>query len=170
MPISHSGNQQKATKTTIQIIVFSLIAGVLFFGVIAVVNSQDKVPEANPFMTYLAVGGCAMMLFMSAVVSKVVASAAIKQAVGNLSFAEDVPVEEQKQTLLNIYQIKTIIEQAMLEGPVFFALVSYMAEKNSMSLVAAIMLLTVMILKFPFSSRIDNWIEYEFEMIPMNRE
>ncbi len=170
MPISHSGNPQKATKITIQIIVLGLISGVLIFGVIAFIISKDKVPAGNSVMTYLAVGGCAMMLFMSGVVSRIVASAAIKQAKNKLSFADDILAEEQKQTLLNIYQIKTIIEYAMLEGPVFLALVSYMAEKNMMSIVAAIMLLTVMLLKFPFSSRIDSWIEYELEMIPMNRE
>ncbi len=170
MPISHSGNPQKATKIIIQFIVFSLITGVLIFGVIAFIISKDKVPAENSIMTYIAVGSCAMMLFMSGVVSRIVASAAIKQAKNKQSFADDVSVEEQKQTLLNIFQVKAIIEYSMLEGPVFFALVIYMDEKNMIAIASAIMMITVMLLKFPFSSRIDNWIEYELEMIPMNRE
>lgn len=164
MPISQSGNTTTSRKT-IQIIAGALIMGVVTFGVIVIVVSMEKEPTEKPFMTYIAIAFGGLMLLASTGVSNLLGQLAINHAVKEGEFTKETTKEDYDQSLLQKFQIKKIIGLAMLEGSAFLAIVCYFMEKNSLSLVTGAVLVLAMIVQFPTTTRINNWIEYQIELI-----
>ncbi len=63
-----------------------------------------------------------------------------------------------ERSLVTMFQTKLIIEMALLEGAAFFALVAYMLERQLWLLTVPAVLLLLMALNFPTSTRLDRWL------------
>lgn len=139
-----------------QIIVGALMMGVVMFGVVVlvVVNpgaAGGAKPPQQPILTWMAAGMAAVMLGTRAVVPGVIASVATKQALASGG--------DLRESLAPVYQTKTIIGNAMLEGAAFFGLVSYLIEHNWISLCAAGAMLVVMAATFPSQGQFEQWVD-----------
>lgn len=139
-----------------QIIAGALMMGVVMFAVIVlvVINPGPAQPVDNPgqpILTWMAAGMAAVMLGMRAIVPALVASAGTRQALANGG--------DLREALAPVYQTRTIIGNAMLEGAAFFGLVSYLIERNWLSLCSAGTMLVVMAATFPSQSQFESWVE-----------
>ncbi len=146
---------------TLQLIVFSMAAGMIFFGVVATVVSTtgDEQPDpaaAHPFLSYGAYILLAAAIGAALVVPRLVVSSQVRQLA---SSRESKSPETLKDRLVSLYQTKTIIGVAFLEGAGFFALISYMLEETFIPVPAAVLALIGILLHFPTSSGIESWIE-----------
>lgn len=139
-----------------QIIAGALMAGVVLFGVIVLVvihpgRQQPFHDAGQPILTWMASGMAVVMLGMRAIVPALVASAGTRQALASGG--------DLREALAPVYQTKTIIGNAMLEGAAFFGLVSYLIERNWISLCSAGAMLVVMAATFPSQSQFEGWVE-----------
>jgi hypothetical protein len=62
-------------------------------------------------------------------------------------------------SLLGIYRMQLIITLAFLEGAAFFNLVSVMIEHHVISLIAAMVLLGLMAVRFPTRTKVSWWVQ-----------
>ena len=137
---------------TMQIITFALIQGALMFGAIAffIVGwpPQPQPQGQLPIISYLAWG----MAVVEFLLSLIVPGLSLKSKLKALTSKDDV-------SLVQAYSTKLIIQQALLEGAVFFNLVAYLIEHLWPSLVVAGALLTIMLVNTPTRTRVEEWIE-----------
>lgn len=146
---------------SMQIIAFSLMAGVAFFAAVAVFlqngdggEQLENTPVAT-FLTYPAV-----FLAAAAVVARLmIPRLVVSQRLAGLGKPET-PVHEagQRVTLLEIYQTRMIVEMALLEGAAFFALVAFIVEGRWAAFAAAAALWVIMVLSFPTRSTVEQWV------------
>ena len=71
--------------------------------------------------------------------------------------------------LLAIFQRKTIVGAAMLDGGAFFAAITYMVEGGPVSLLVAVVLWLGIAAHFPTSSRVTGWIDRQLEWLEQER-
>ena len=74
------------------------------------------------------------------------------------------------ERLLGLYNTRTILGGAMLEGAAFFALVTYMVERDPVGLAGAILLILGVALHFPTRSRVIRWSEEQLELLKRERQ
>jgi hypothetical protein len=146
---------------TMQIIVGVLALGVVNFMVIAVVIIASQQGAANavrgdtPIITYAALAAAVTAIFAAFLVPNLFAGGLRK------SFA-NAPEKNEIRSAAQIYQTLLIIRCALLEGAAFFCLVSYMLERQTITLAASLMLLVFLLTQFPTLSRVEAWVENEF--------
>jgi hypothetical protein len=70
-------------------------------------------------------------------------------------------------SLLSIYRMQLIITLAFLEGAAFFNLVSVMIEHHVISLIAAIVLLGLMAVRFPTRTKVSWWVQDRLRELQM---
>jgi hypothetical protein len=165
-----------ATVRTCQILVASLIAGVVFFlALVVLVISPALNPAPGPagagggpapgaatdfllaILTYLAVGFGLVVLILSFVIPRLGADQARRQIAAAKVQKPDLAADTAK--LVGNYQTQLIIREAMLEGGAFFAGVAYMLNQNPIALLTAVILLAVIAMQFPTSHRVRAWID-----------
>ena len=71
--------------------------------------------------------------------------------------------------LFGVYQTKTIIGAAMIEGAAFLNLVAYLLEGNPITLGLGLGLAVVIAALFPSPSRVANWIEQRLRLMDDNK-
>ena len=79
-------------------------------------------------------------------------------------------VENEAGRLAFVYQTKTIIAGALLEGCAFFLLVVHMIEGSPISLGAALALILALAMLMPTRGRIVRWIENQLELLEQERQ
>jgi len=149
--------QAKNVKQTILIITFGMIMGVVFFAAVTILIGDKKPPQGEPLVSYVMAGMALLCLMASTVVPSLVVRTqeAEKSRDGQ---------QPDYMTYLGIFQTKTIIQFALLEGAAFGNLVAVFIEGTQWSLLIAAALVLVMIILLPLPARIDSWIRHRREM------
>jgi hypothetical protein len=167
--------QQLAPQArTMQIIVAALISGVLVFAAIAFLAS-DGPPAKEPFLAYAAVGAALVSVLLWAVVPAVVGGR-LRQSIvdGNAEqLTMRLPLSEELGDvgrLATTYMARLIIAAALLEGAAFLNLISYMVERQPISLITAGVLALLLASQIPTRSRLEEWIDREMTTIAQLRE
>jgi hypothetical protein len=162
---------------TLQIIVVALCIGALSFTGIAVLlrmtgNMQGG--SANEILTPIAICGAVLAFFASWTLPAI----AIKRGRRNIAKGRyslpQAPGGPLHHSLANlgdagllymVYQTKTIIAAALLEGAAFFNNIAYMLEGNLITLIAALLLVAAVAAMFPSATRIADWIESQLRLM-----
>ena len=172
MSIESATDDVQATTRTSQIIVGSLIQGVVLFMAIVLIflkpdGEQPAAPE-TPVITYLAVALGASVLVASFVVPKLVVDAGlrgyVKAGASPASTTGDAGPKQVKPAvasyeLLPLFQTQLIIGAALAEGGAFFATIAYMLEHQYLVLGVAGALLAVLVSRFPTVDRVNVWLD-----------
>ncbi len=163
------------TRTT-QVIVCALAMGLLTFSGFAIFKRMDQQPEDGIFLI-IGVVFAAMAIVMRFVVPPLIVSAQRKQIAGMLPDVSREPFAEDQQQadseafrqLYGLFQLKTIIAAAILEGAGFMNLIAYMNEGQMTSLIVAFVVMALVLMLFPTRSGVENWIEGEIATIEQVR-
>ena len=85
--------------------------------------------------------------------------------------AEETSEEQgsKERRFLSVFQTRTIIGAAVIEGAAFLAAIAYMLERSPAVLGLAALLLLGVTMHFPTESRIISWVERESENLEMAR-
>lgn len=162
-----------------QIIVAALAGGVLsFFVVSLVIGPLQPGPAGRSILTHIAVVGAFVSLVLASVVSSVVIRVQRRGILagqptlttGSVGGSTPPGVDQQLGPLVAGYQTALILRIAVLEGAAFFCLVTYMLERQSLSLVAAGVLLLAILAGFPTPSKVEDVIEGERRAIAQLRQ
>ncbi|WP_339612917.1 hypothetical protein [uncultured Rubinisphaera sp.] len=140
-------------KRIILIIALALTGGVVFATGIFFVLGNLNNPQSDSVMTAIFLGITAVMVLTSFVVPPIIVKTKESEAK-----AKQQKLSEQEY--LQIFQIKTIIAYALMEGPAFMNLA--VAHQYSLPILGGLFLL--MIARLPWSGRIDSWIRDRMEM------
>jgi hypothetical protein len=161
----------------LQIIVGALVAGCVFFLVIAVVLAGEKAGEVGgdagkPVITYVAIVFVVMVLVMRMVVPGIVVSAGRRKMLEEIGppNAESPERTEEARALARLFATRTIIAGALLEGAAFFLLVSYLVEQQPLSLIVAVVLISRLVFDIPTRARIVHWIEDQLLVADQERQ
>ena len=153
----------------IQIIALALIQGVVVFGAIAVfVGLQGGGPDDETIMPAIA----AAVAGFAAVARFAVAPTIGSQMTARVRGDADLKDEQALQNALyGVFQTRTIIEDAILEGAAFLTLIAFMMSKQWWLLGVTGGLLVLMAVFFPTRGRIESFINeqkqhIEFEVEP----
>jgi hypothetical protein len=157
----------KLVARTLQIIIGTLVAGVIsFLGVVLVLASREgAIPPPNPpFITYTAVILTAIDIIVWAIVPAIIASRMRNSLVAGKSPAMAAKLPNAAELgdvgpLTVIYQTRTIVAAAMLEGAAFLNLIAYFLERQTVCLAVAGTLLLMLLSHFPTVSRLESRIE-----------
>lgn len=134
---------------TMQIITIALVMGVVFFAGIVVFIGGLNGPPTGQFMAILAAGFAAIMTVLHFVVPPIFARSAV----------DGISSKAEPTVWVGVFQTKTIIAMALLEGAAFFNLVCCIIEHNWWSMTIAGGLVAIMLIGFPTRSRVEHWIE-----------
>lgn len=142
-----------------QIIAVALMMGVLmFFGVVLMITQGAIFGQGNPgMMTMIAAGFAGLMIVNHLIIPALIARAQLNKL--NSEEAGPKDSDNTKDSLLAIYRTQLIITLALLEGAAFFNLVSVMIEKHMISVIAAVVLLSLMVARFPTRTKVSWWIQ-----------
>jgi hypothetical protein len=172
-----------ASIRVMQIIVGSLTAGVVIFGVLVltVLDGGRRPPAANlptilglPLLTALAAGFGVISLVASFVVPRFVVESGLRGIAGGATADETKPVESgQRQVypandlgrLMPLYQSQLIIASALNEGGALFGLIAYMIEGHVAALATAGALVAVLLSRFPIAERVQGWLDAHLERL-----
>jgi hypothetical protein len=165
---------------TIQIIVAALAAGVIAFIGVAIFlvaqNVQAAVPD-RPFLTYTSLGMAAAVVIAWLFVPRLVAAGMKKAILDGQSEKWGIVKNMPNATNLGyvvplavVYQTRTIIAAALLEGAAFFCTVSYLIEHQPIALYVAIALAFLILAHIPTVSRFETWLESESTEIEQTRQ
>ena len=153
MSNGHPFAPESVGRTT-QIIAGALIMGVVVFGGFAFIAVQtgEGLPPQFPMISVLAAGFALMATLMRFVVPMIIVNSAKSQLL-------EADESERPNRLAALYQTKTIIGFALLEGAAFFNLLAYISEKQLWSYGVVAFLLGVMAISFPSQGQFENWAE-----------
>lgn len=137
------------TVRTLQIITLAMVTGVLLFaGIVVFLQlTQDAGPNAatGVIISTLGAGFAVAAFVMHLVVPSLIARQQARSA--------------SDEQLYEVFQSKTIIGLALLEGAAFFNLVAGMVEQQWWSLAVAGGLVFWMLTMFPTQTRVAQWVE-----------
>jgi hypothetical protein len=147
-------NESQPTDITaplraMQIVAGALMAGVVFFGVIVIVNGSLNQPPKAGILSFIGVGFAALMFVLHLIVPGIMAKNVKLESTGT----------SEVERWCGMYQTKMIIAFALLEGAAFLNLVACMSEHNWWSLAVAGGLVLIMAVQFPTRTRVEQWIE-----------
>ena len=142
-----------------QIIAVALMMGVLMFlGVALVITQGDIFRQGNPeIVTMIAAGFAGLMMVNHLVIPSLITKTRLNQLKSQDFGKQD--TESKLVVLLGIYRMQLIITLALLEGAAFFNLVSVLIEHHIISLIAAIVLLGLMAVRFPSRTKVSWWVQ-----------
>ena len=165
----------RSVVRTVQIIVAALAMGVLLFATVTVFQRMHQPPQQDEMLAYFAVGFVATALGLRSVIGGAVVAKNRKQiAAGSWSGSprgdhRNVPPSTDGDRLLFVFQQKTIVESALIEGAAFFVLISFLVVGQWWSLAVAGLLLTVLVVPVPTYDRVENWVRYQLEIMELEK-
>ncbi len=172
-----------------QIIVGSLIAGVVFFLVIAAtVDVRPERPVAGAaaipapggqddaldriliaMVVVVAALGAPLSFIVPHLITarsrRAIASGAPSPSMPGVRAGAPAVPQTEISKLTMVYQTQMIVGAAINEGAAFFAGVVYLITKNPIALGVALLLLAVMVGRFPTAGRIQRWVEIQQEKL-----
>jgi hypothetical protein len=150
-----------------QVIAGAIVTGALIFLGIAVYVVQahgvQNAPEV-PLLSYVASAFVAVNMVLSfiipdAVVRSRLVAIATRKGTGRQPALAGEP--RDATALLAVYQTRTIVAYALLEGAALFAGIAYLLEGEPLALIAATGAVLVMLLNFPTRGRVERWLELQ---------
>jgi hypothetical protein len=140
------------------------------------VPAVGRVAPTDPFITYAAVLVAAISLPMSLVLPNLIAARSLREIAqapspspspGDRAMRATPRGMAQTETgkLASLYLSNLIVGAATNEGAAFFAAVAYLIEKNPIALGTALVLVAVLIARFPTADRVNRWIELHREKL-----
>ncbi|MGW8257562.1 MAG: hypothetical protein ACWGMZ_08765 [Thermoguttaceae bacterium] len=160
-----------------QIIIGAMFFGCLTFLIIAafLAAGQHRAVE-QPMVTYIALAMAVMIIVPFIVVPRIIVAQGRKKMLRETSPGANKSAEQRKElearragALVELYQTKTIVSGALLEGTIFFLTIAYMIEGSPLSVVPAIVLMLVLIAQMPTTGRVANWIQRQLRLIDEER-
>ncbi|MDH3719329.1 MAG: hypothetical protein OES79_14515 [Planctomycetota bacterium] len=153
-----------------QIIAGTLASSVVVFGVVVLVMRQGE-PAESAVVSYVAIPYTIACLVGSPIVAARVARMAQQSLVqGTLKPPPNAPTGSSDVGLLaGVYQTRLIIAAAIIEGAAFLNLVAYLLEGHVWTLAATVVLLFILLMQFPTTGRVENWVSDELESVQQLR-
>lgn len=160
---------ETVTRTS-QIIAIALIMGVVIFSGIALVIGQGGQAPANapapanarvPMLAYIAAGFAVVTVPMSIVLPRLITARELPQI-------RRAAPEEQLPRLWGTFQTRLIVGLALLEGPAFFVIVSYIVDRQLWSMGVAAGLVVLMAMRFPTQYSIEAWVEDQKRLMDLD--
>jgi hypothetical protein len=166
----------KPAIMTLRIIVVALATGVVAFAVTAIViRVQQAVAPANDtaeLLTTLGIVAAPVAFLLSRFVPGLIVATSRRQIASGQygSPAESNPHQTggpqsslrqlgDDGKLFTVYQTKTIISAALLEGAAFLNIVAYLLGGSPIALGLGLLLALAIVALFPRNSRVVEWIE-----------
>lgn len=158
----------KPAVMVLRIIVVALASGVMLFVAVAMwmrlSRPQPAAADAE-MLTMLAIGLAPLALIASRIVPAILVRNARRQIAAGHDPSPSkegprAPLSElgDAGALAGVYQTKTIISAALLEGAAFFSATAYMLEGNQIALGLSLGFAGVILTMFPSASRVAEWI------------
>jgi hypothetical protein len=161
----------------VQIIVAALAMGMICFAAVAIFQRIPNPPQQDALIAYLAAGFAPMMLFVRAIVGTSTVNRSRKNIAAGIRPLNPPAAGSQLPAnftggdqFLFVFQQKTIIESALVEGAAFFNLIAFLTEGQWWSLAVAGVLLAVLLVPFPTYDRVENWVRYQLELLELERQ
>ena len=157
---------------TSQIIVASLVMGVVTFAVVVVFFISGGPALKGNLLTLLAAVFALAAMVLGFVIPQVITAANRRKiAAGTWSSSPNQgPMPDSDASKLALtYPAKMIVGAALFEGGCFFALTVYMIERQPLSLAAAAVLLLCLLAHFPTLGRVEAWIEEQLRRVEDER-
>jgi membrane protease YdiL (CAAX protease family) len=159
---------QRMTRV-MQIIVAALAFGAAsFFGVVLVLPPGGAGPPNELLLTYMAIAAGIGCFLLSLIVPGIIARNLRQDiASGKRSDIAEKTLSQLPESLRDVaplamaYQTVLIIRSALLEGGAFFALISYMIERQTSSLVVAGALILLILGGMPTRSKVEEAVARE---------
>jgi hypothetical protein len=171
----------RAIIRTLQIIVLSLAVGALTFLVVVVFVIEPPPAGAGgqmiaPTLTHVslafAVLAIAARLFIpNAIIAagrRRIADKPTSSGTARPSMAVE-PIADIEQ-LYNLYQTRTIVGAAMIEGTTFFLLIAFLIERQPLALAVAAAFIAGIFAHMPTESRVESWIEGQLQRLENDRQ
>ncbi|MEZ6131949.1 MAG: hypothetical protein R3C59_25085 [Planctomycetaceae bacterium] len=168
-----SSDQQRVTISQdrtqrvrgMQIITIGLMMGTLSFLTVALVINQAAIDGEPDILAWMGLGFAGLIFLVHLVVPGIVTSAALNQVNSEaLRKADD---DGRFAMLSPVYQTRLIIACAMLEGAAFFNLVAYIVDKYVGNVIAAVVLIIMIAVRFPTLSKVEFWVQDRAREIEM---
>ena len=180
MQDSHWQDELTPVLRLLQIVTGALVAGCLFFMVIALINTGGQFRATDfPILSYTATGFAFVTLILRIVVPSLIVGKGrrrIARGTFRMSISGFSPnlVSSFERTgdagkLWMLLYISTIVSAASFEGATFFALIAYFMEQSPLSFLIAIALIVGVILHIPSRSRIIRWTEDQLAKLEQER-
>lgn len=170
-PFSSEESARKSVRV-LQIIVAALALGVLAFTfAILCVTGKEKVPSPDELLAanlvaYLAAGCSVMALGLRFAIGGSIAKGHRRRLANG---APAVAGMELGDRLLMTFQQKTIVERALVEGAIFFVLISFLIAGQWWSFGVAAVLLITLVFPFPTYDGAAEWVRQQLELIDLER-
>jgi len=168
-PQQDSGIEPSAVRSQrlrgMQIIVFAMMMGTLtFLGVTLMLN--DGAIDGEPdILSWVGLGFAGLMIVVHWAVPGIVAKTALSQV--DSEAVRDADNDGRFEMLSPVYRTRLIIACAMLEGAACFNLVAYMTTPYLGNLIAAVVLVIMILVRFPTLSRVEFWVQDRAREIEM---
>jgi hypothetical protein len=160
----------------VQIIVAALAIGMIIFAGIAVSQRLNQPPQQNEYMAYFALGFTVVLLGVRRVVGSGAAARHRKSIAegkgvdpGSGNYGLPAAATDGDRLLL-VFQQKTIVESALVEGPSFFVIIAFLIGGQWWLLGIAGVLLTMLLVPFPTYERIEDWVKYQLELMELEKQ
>ena len=166
-----SEDSARTSVRALQIIVAALALGVLAFTGVAITivlgNRAAQQQQPDLMTAYLAIGFAATALGLRFVIGGLIAAGHRKKlAAGHRDSLAGTDLGDQ---LLLTFQQKTIFERALMEGALFFVLISFIIAGQWWSLGVAAVLLIALVIPFPTYDAVADWVRQQRELIELER-
>ncbi|MCE9548432.1 MAG: hypothetical protein K8T25_23400 [Planctomycetia bacterium] len=162
---------------TLQIIVVGLVLGVTTFLLFVLFKPRDAAaanpnPQGQPIIFCVTLAMAVSALIARAVIPRMADKAARQKIAREMATdASDLPDRPGCgiALLLGAYQTRTIVSAALLEGPTFALLISYMIEGFWPALVIAVAFICGIAAHIPTVARVSAWLELQSRLIRDDR-
>jgi hypothetical protein len=151
---------------TFQIIVGALTMGLLTFAAITYFLRAGKPPAAPAIPWFIPLGFAGAGLVAARLIPASLDAGSCRAATQGWPESGEPKaeqVEASRASLLMAYQTRTIIRCALLEGPGFFCLISYMTGGDVSSLFLGLALAAAVASNFPTATRVEAWVETQLD-------
>jgi hypothetical protein len=146
---------------TIQIMAAAIVAGVgMFLIIVLTLRGQGPAPAASPILLYVGIVFGVAALAARLVVPNLLVAARRRQLPGSSS----------SRDLLGLFQLRTIVGMALLEGAAFFLVIVYLLDGSQLALLLSILGVVIVASQFPTRSSIDRWLARQRELIEQEQQ
>lgn len=172
-------NQLAAKVRVLQIIVIALAIGPAVFLVMTQFMPARVAPAGqNQILTWLGLGMALSTIVVRLIVPNLMATAQRKKiaagvgmsaARGGAAMEEPTDRSLTREKLALVYQTRTIVGCALLEGAAFFNTILCLIAPSPVSLGTAIVLILGVAAHFPTPGRVAQWIETQEQLITQDK-
>lgn len=145
----------------IQIIVGAILLGMMCFLVVVVfLVPQPQVIPQPPMLSYVGLGLAVAALPAAFVIPRIIRATAFN------ALTQQQPDDgADANALFGSYMTSTIVNGAILEGPVFMNTIAYMQERQPFSLLVAGGLIILVMTLTPKLSRAEGWLNEQLQRL-----